>query len=499
MARGYLNRPELTAEKFINNPFSSDPQARLYKTGDLARYLPDGTIEFIGRIDHQVKLRGFRIELGEIEAVLDTYPGIHKAIVSVREDQPGDKRLVAYVTYSTLEIPTLETLQRFLKEKLPEYMLPSAFVFLDSLPLTPNGKLDRNALPAPDLTRPEFAQTYVAPRSPTEEILVAIWQDVLAIERIGVQDNFFELGGYSLLILVLCTKIEAKIGKSIPISLIFQFPTISQLAVKLEQDNHMDVKAFDPIVTAFEIDSILPPLFWGFNMGSDAAKILKQLNNDRSFYLLNHQSLDSKLAKHHTIEAMANYYLQEILRIAPEGPYYLIGFSVGGVIMYEVAYQLCQQGKKVALLFLLDPSLITFEKKVIPAQNKIYNKIKREGYMSFVEACITFAKERLFFSLLVKIIVCIKKIPPRFHWRYISRIYMAAIQRYQPRSLPQDIETTVMVHTNTRNVQGWVDLFNDKVNIYSVDCNHEELISDPQYNAIWLDIMNSYLMDSIIN
>ncbi len=265
-------------------------------------------------------------------------------------------------------------------------MVPSAFFFLDELPLTASGKLDRKALPAPDQTRSDFEQAYVAPSTPIEEVLVTIWREVLNIDRISIHDNFFELGGHSLLILVLCTKIEAKIGKLIPMSWVFQFPTISQLAVILKQDSHTEDQKLDPIVTAFQIDSTLPPLFFGMSLGDDASRILKRLNSNQSIFLLNHQSLDGKAAKHTTIPDMASYYLQSILQINPDGPYYLGGFSVGGLIMYEVACQLCNQGKKVALLFLLDPSSIGCNETV---QKKIHHKLKKDG-------CITYAAEYIF-------------------------------------------------------------------------------------------------------
>ena len=234
LARGYLNRPELTAEKFIAHPFSDDSGSRLYKTGDLARYQPDGTIEFLGRIDHQVKLRGFRIELGEIEVVLETYPGINIAVASVREDQPGDKRLIAYLIHTQLEQLHVDALRLFLKQKLPEYMVPSAFVFLDKLPLTPNGKLDRKALPAPDQTRPEFEQAYFPPSSTIEEMLFEIWREVLAIDKIGIHDNFFEVGGHSLLAVQLIVRINKQFQIEVPLRLLFEYPTIAGLSLQLE-------------------------------------------------------------------------------------------------------------------------------------------------------------------------------------------------------------------------------------------------------------------------
>ncbi|MFB2982742.1 amino acid adenylation domain-containing protein, partial [Microseira sp. BLCC-F43] len=193
LARGYLNRPELTGEKFINHPFSQEPGARLYKTGDLARYLPDGNIEFLGRIDYQVKVRGYRIELGEIERVLEQHPSVRQAVVLAREDEAGDKRLVAYIVAKQEQPSPADELRGFLKQKLPEYMVPNAFVFLDALPLTPNGKLDRRALPAPDQTRPESEANFVVPRDDLELQLTLIWEKVLGIQPIGVMDNFFEL------------------------------------------------------------------------------------------------------------------------------------------------------------------------------------------------------------------------------------------------------------------------------------------------------------------
>ena len=199
LARGYLNQPALTAEQFIPHPFSNAPGARLYKTGDLARYLPDGNIEFLGRTDYQVKIRGYRVELEEVEAALEQHPAIRQAVVCAQEDIQGNKRLVAYVVLSKETAVSLHTLRSFLQTKLPDYMVPAAFVVLDALPLTPNGKIDRQALPAPDQTRPSLGEAFVAPRTPTEELLAGIWAHVLGVESVGLHDNFFALGGHSLL------------------------------------------------------------------------------------------------------------------------------------------------------------------------------------------------------------------------------------------------------------------------------------------------------------
>jgi len=235
LARGYLNRPELTAERFIPDPFSGEPGARLYKTGDLARYLPDGNIEFLGRTDHQVKVRGFRVELGEIEAVLREHPALREVVVVAREDVPGDKRLVAYVVPAQKPAPTTSELRRFLKERLPKYMIPSAFMVLDALPLTPNGKLDRRALPPPARVRPELERAFVAPRTPVEEELANIWAQLLGVERVGIYDNFFELGGHSLLVTQLLSRVRETFQVEVPPHSFFEAATVADLAVVIAQ------------------------------------------------------------------------------------------------------------------------------------------------------------------------------------------------------------------------------------------------------------------------
>jgi amino acid adenylation domain-containing protein len=235
LARGYLKRPDLTAEMFLPNPFSKQPGARLYKTGDQARYLPDGNIEFLGRIDNQTKIRGFRIELGEIESVLGQHAGVREAVVLAREDSPGDKRLVAYVVPRQEPAPTINELRSFLKEKLPEYMIPSAFVLLDALPLTPNGKLDRQALPAPDQNRPEPEESYIAPRTPVEEMLAEIWAEVLKLDKVGVHDNFFELGGHSLLATQVISRVRNTFLVEVGVRSLFEMPTVAHLAKAIEE------------------------------------------------------------------------------------------------------------------------------------------------------------------------------------------------------------------------------------------------------------------------
>jgi amino acid adenylation domain-containing protein len=248
LARGYLNRPELTAEKFVSNPFSDDPQARLYKTGDLARYLPDGNIEFLGRIDDQVKIRGFRVEPGEIEAILGQHPGVRESVVIAREDSAG-KHLAAYVVPRESETPAIGDLRSFLRAKLPEYMVPSAFLMLDALPRTPHGKVDRHALPPPNHSGPGPDETLVEPRNPVEKALVKIWSQVLGLERVGVHDNFFDLGGHSLLATQVISRARELYRIEISLRTFFETPTIAGIAEVIERAKDSDAESAAPKIS----------------------------------------------------------------------------------------------------------------------------------------------------------------------------------------------------------------------------------------------------------
>ena len=235
LARGYLNRPAKTAATFIPNPFSNEPGSRLYKTGDLACYLGDGRIQVLGRLDGQVKIRGFRIELGEIEALLTQQLGVRESVIIAREDQPGNKRLVAYIVTDAENKPRISNLRKAIAEKLPKYMMPSAFVTLDRLPLNPNGKLDRQGLPAPDTARPELEAEFVAPSTATEKILAEIFAEVLEVEQVGVNDNFFELGGHSLLATQLVARLLKAFAAEVSVIDLFEASTVAALAARIEK------------------------------------------------------------------------------------------------------------------------------------------------------------------------------------------------------------------------------------------------------------------------
>lgn len=355
VARSYLNRPDLTQERFIPNPFSDKLGDRIYKTGDLGRYLPDGNIEFLGRLDHQVKIRGYRIELGEIEAVLTQHPQIREALVIAREDRPGDKYLAAYVIPEKQQVSGSNELRDFLKQRLPDYMVP-AIVFLESLPLTPNGKIDRRALPAPEQSTPESPTTFVAPRNELELQLAKLWESVLNIHPIGVRDNFFELGGHSLLATRLWMEIEKLAGKNLPLATLFQAPTIEQLANILSQEG-WSLSCSSLMV--IQPGGSKPPLFCIHVLGRGLEffrPLVRYLDPEQPVYGLSTHvaNVDEKQAPPNRVEDLAAFYVKEMQSLQPEGPYFLTGVSFGGEVAFEMARLLVAQGEKVALLALLD-------------------------------------------------------------------------------------------------------------------------------------------------
>jgi amino acid adenylation domain-containing protein len=368
LARGYLNRPQLTQEKFISNPFDpskvsrglamlnpySGQESKLYKTGDLARYLPDGNIEFLGRIDDQVKIRGFRIELGEITALLNNHPEIKTTVVIAREDNPGDKRLVAYCVVEQGRKLSASQIRLFLKTQLPEYMIPSAFVVLENLPLTPNGKIDRRALPVPEFSRQDGKLIFVAPRDHLEIQLTQIWEEVLAVKPIGITDNFFELGGNSLIAVGLFVKIEKLCGRKLPLATLFQAQTIEEFAAVISQD---EWSAPWSSLVKIQPGNSKPPLFCVHSIGGNILEYYQMahyIGQDQPVYGLQALGLDGKQAPLTSIEDMARHYIQEIRTIQPHGPYFLAGYSSAGMVVFEMSQQLRKQGEKVALLALLD-------------------------------------------------------------------------------------------------------------------------------------------------
>jgi amino acid adenylation domain-containing protein len=352
LARGYLNRQQLSLERFIPHPFNERVEEQLYKTGDLARYLSDGNIEYLGRIDHQVKIRGFRIELGEIETALSSHPQIQQAVAIATADAAGNKRLVAYVV-SENETLNTQQLREFLQQQLPAYMVPSAFVILDTLPLTPNGKVDRKTLPAPN-GEIERTQEYVAPRTEIEQILANIWQELLLIEKVSIHDNFFELGGHSLLAVQLVAQIEKQFSLHLPLATLFQNSTIEQLAIFISVDPATG-KLWSPLVP-IQPKGSLPPFFCVAGAGGNVMyfhELAQYLGKDRPFYGLQAQGLDGETPPLESVEAIASQYIESIQAVQPVGPYFLGGHSFGGKVAFEMAQQLQRKGQ-AAYLTILD-------------------------------------------------------------------------------------------------------------------------------------------------
>ena len=351
LARGYFQNSELTSNKFIPNPFSERLESRLYKTGDKVRYLSNGQIEFLGRLDNQVKIRGFRIELGEIEANLGSHPRVSNCIVVAREDIPGDKRLVAYlVAENNGESLSAEQLRHFLKETLPHYMIPAHFVFLEQFPLTPNGKINRRALPAPSLELQHSTSNYVAPRNELEQKLVRVWQEVLGLESIGIKDNFFHLGGHSLLAVVLSSKLEQSFSVKLPMAMLFQMPTIEQQAAFLEQRTNTQSWS---VLAPIQPKGTKPPLFLFQGVGI-YYPLSSHLGEDRPVYGLSIEMIDDSEHWFDRIPELVALYIKEIKTVQPKGPYYLGGISFGGMVALEAAQQLQAQGEKVSVLALFD-------------------------------------------------------------------------------------------------------------------------------------------------
>jgi amino acid adenylation domain-containing protein len=357
LSKGYIDDERLTRERFVVNPYTNMANDLVYRTGDLGRYLPAGEAEFVGRADSQVKLRGFRIELGEIQHAIEKYQGVRKAVVALAAGANDDKRLAAYIVSDGAV--DLDDLRQFIRERVPEYMVPSGFIILDKLPLTPNGKVDFRALAEIERSRNESTARLLNPRDAVELQLLRIWQDMLPSRLINIRDNIFDLGGTSILAVSLMARIERVFATRLPLAALFKAPDIERLAILLRRQARFDSET--PLVEIQPRGS-KPPFFCVHGAGGTVLAftgLAAHLGPDQPFYGLQSVAANGERKPTDSIEAMAAHYIKSIRTVRPEGPYLLGGYSMGAVIAFEMAQQLMAEGGQVPLLVLIDPPAVT--------------------------------------------------------------------------------------------------------------------------------------------
>jgi amino acid adenylation domain-containing protein len=468
VARGYLNRPELTAERFLPNPFCATSAAQMYKTGDLVRWLPDGNIEFIGRNDYQVKIRGFRIELGEIENALSQCPGVSTAVVIVREEG-SSKQLIAY--YSATEILGADVLRIYLKASLPDYMIPAAYVYMEAFTLTPNGKLDRKSLPDPQ-DNAYAVSADEAPIGETERVLAAIWSKLLKIARVGRSDNFFELGGHSLLAIILVSNIKKEFKIDIPLASVFNSPTIKQMAELLNSQ-----ESLTSLYSLFTIHQgiSMPPLFW---MEYHHNEVVKNISNRLyGLYYGIGAPLGNSMSFPPSIELLATHYIEQLLLVQPQGPYFLIGHSWGGLIAYEMAQQLTALNHEVGIVFMCDTfcpgrlvKSVSFAKQMANifrfTPSELINTFKVYFKALWNKAALNFRKSDNYR-------------PDKFDKQLAAHL----INQYTPKSYAgrvilfkaMDVEKSIRYQIEPIDVR-WKTLIGEKLEVHEIPDNHMNLI-----------------------
>ncbi|MEO1433183.1 MAG: non-ribosomal peptide synthetase, partial [Cyanobacteria bacterium J06633_8] len=497
LARGYRNKANLTAEQFIPNPFSEQPGSRLYKTGDLARYLNDGNIEYVGRIDNQVKLRGFRIELGEVEAALNQHSQVQETLVTILEDELGNKQLVAYIIPGE-NAPSSTALRQFLKEKLPAYMVPGAFVILDTLPLTPNRKVDKKALPLPTLDNRVDSKNCILPRTVLEHQLVKIWEEALNISPISVTDNFFELGGHSLLAIRLITEVEKQLGYTLPVTSFFQEGTIEKIAQHLE--NHQESDNCE-ILLPLQTKGNQTPLFLvhpagGYGLGYSL--LANKLGTNQPVYALQARGLNGKEQPLNTVEAMASDYIKAIREIQPSGAYLIGGYSSGGLIAFEIASQLQAAGESIENLLIIDthPPLTDSKIETIPDNEtallifiieQIGLHFNAEIKLDYEELAALDEVKRLDYAL--QVLQNYQIFAPNSGKNLVAglvNVYKANSQaslNYQPLAINADIslfKTEALAKQFPNNsTLGWDKLTSETVDIRTVKGTHDNLLQEP--------------------
>ncbi|HVG07350.1 MAG TPA: amino acid adenylation domain-containing protein [Thermoanaerobaculia bacterium] len=483
LARGYLNRPDLTAQRLLPHPDGE----RLYRTGDLARHLPDGTLEFLGRVDHQVKLRGLRIELGEAEAALARHPAVRECAAAVR-GSGSDRRLVAWVVFHEGEAVSSTDLRAFLRERLPEHMLPAAVVPIEALPLSPTGKVDRTALPDPQAD----AADRIAPRDTLEHELAHLWEEALGTGPIGVRDDFFALGGHSLLAVRLMSRIEERLGRALPLTALFTAGTVEGMAALLREE--MTAGPSSNLIP-LQAKGGKPPFFWVHPAGGDVlcyAGLARHLGDDQPFYGIQADGENPPSR----IEEMAERYIQEVRRIQPEGPYFLGGWSLGGAVAFEMARQLRAAGATVALLAVIDGAL-TVESG--PEESDADFLLDIAAYVgNFHGRAPEVSRDRLEaldadgqIAYVTERLAAIDFLPPgsgEAQLRRVLAVYRAnarAARRYRPGSYPDGLVLLRAEESPHAEADlGWRRFVDGTVEIHTVPGNHLTLLAEPNVSVL---------------
>jgi amino acid adenylation domain-containing protein len=499
VASGYLNRPELTADRFV-----MVEEERLYESGDLARYHYNGDIEYLGRIDHQVKIRGFRIELGEIESRIEKHPDVIKQFVTVREDEPGNKKIVAYLEWNQNNVFDAHYFREFLKNDLPEYMIPSVIMPLDKIPLTTNGKIDKKALPVPEAT---VNITYEEPKTPVEETLANIWCDLLRIDKVGRKDNFFELGGHSLIGVQMFNEVKKKLGVKIKLSVLFTAPTIEELARVINKEGSL--KPWSCLVPLQEKGN-KTPLFCIHMHNGNVYRwrvLVKHLGNDQPLYAIQPLGHNSDQTPHKTIEEMARYYINVLKEVQPHGPYKLLGLCFSGMVVFEMAALLEQQGESVSFLGMVNnyaPPENPMMYRVKTGLNKFMKMELGEKFNYAIEKNLDFGK---------KIFGIKKSAAPENGTEVIDRnsgydeaavghdlrtIHSLALLNYHPAHIYHGslviIRSDEPIADFYEEDLGWKRLVKGDINVHVIyGCDNDTIITDEPYNAELSLIVKQYI------
>lgn len=502
LARGYLNHPELTAETFIANPFSMESGARLYRTGDFGKYLADGSIEFLGRSDNQVKVRGYRIECSEIEIVLSRHSSVKESVVLAQE-LSGDKRLVAYCVLKQDSKATTLDLRTYLKERLPDFMIPSVFVFLDDLPLSPNGKIDRKRLALPESVQ-TGGDVNDEPLDELEIQIGRIWETILGVRNVKRRDNFFDLGGHSLLAVRLLTEIRKTTGKELPIATIFHSPTIMQIAEVLRRERfNLPWKLFMPV----QPHGSRKPFFWIYG-GSNNLQLPKYFGPDQPLYYMIFQRYNGKPASHDENVAEA---LEEMLAIQPDGPYSLGGFCFGGLMALELARQLKKVGREVSLMVLVEPSRLSLPDSHFSPRRKLkldtglpdfrdFSHLPFHNKIALLRKLKKWIKKRIYYFTRLSTGKVLHtagfSLPYRLRKTYIEYINRRAMLTYVPYVFPGKAVLFIGAERPDATSADWCSLASGGVEIHTIaGAGHKTMREEPNI-GIWAKRVGLFLEES---